>query len=329
MIVKKRGKTLEMMRLDALLRRLPESHYKKGTVQNDYKKKISELRGEREVDYPLGFLDDKDYLILHNVRLADVNGYFQIDTLILTEKYILILEVKNWYGTILFGENGQVTRVGDDQKEEGFANPIPQVKTQLHRLQKWIRSRGLPAIPIKFFVVISYPSTIIKSTSPNNIIPNEVIHNSQLFFQIEELSSKLPPSRLRMNQLINLSEQITRCHVPPTENILGKYNLSMDDLIKGVVCPSCMGIPMIRAKRKWFCNKCNHSSVNAHLIALNDYKLLIGDIITNRDSRSFLLIESSHVAKRLLKGANFKAIGSTSKRRYELTLNLNNQSTSL
>ncbi len=318
MIVKQRGKLVELMRLEALLRRLPDSHHKKEMILQDFKKKNSEVRGEREVDYPLRFLNDQDYLILHNVRLADKNGYFQMDTLILTKKYILILEVKNWYGTILFGENGQVTRIGDDQKEEGFANPIPQVKTQTHRLQKWIQSKNLPFIPIKFFVVISYPSTIIKSISSKTPIPKEVIHNNQLFFQIEELDSELSSSGIRMNQLKWLSEEISKCHESPTENILKKYNLTLEDLQKGVICPVCTIVPMIRKKKKWLCRHCNHFSKRAHLFGLDDFVLLVGDTITNRGVRDFLLIDSPHVAKRILNG--FVKIGNTSKRRYQLTL---------
>ena len=96
MIVKERGFSLELMRMEALDRRLYSNHKMKAKVQLDLKRWRSGIRGEKEIEYPLRFLDEQRYLILHDLRLSDENGYFQIDTLILSESYILILEVKNW-----------------------------------------------------------------------------------------------------------------------------------------------------------------------------------------------------------------------------------------
>lgn len=81
-----------------------------------------------------------------------------------------------------FEESGQMTRVGDDGKEEGFPNPIPQAKLQKHRLRKWLRTHGLKDLILDFLIVISFPSTIIKSSSPHFQVPHRIIHNSDLFF---------------------------------------------------------------------------------------------------------------------------------------------------
>src|SRR5690625_1966596 len=124
-----------------------------------------------------------------------------MDTLILCEKFILNLEVKNWSGTILFGENGQVTRTDDANKEEGFPNPTPQAKLQQHRLQNWLNNHGQSHIPIDFFVVISFPSTIIKSISPENPIPEKVVHNNQLFFRVESLEPVYTSKQVELDQL--------------------------------------------------------------------------------------------------------------------------------
>lgn len=182
MIIKKRGKSLLIEQLTALDSRLPVHHNIKETVQADLRMRKSGVRGEKEIEYSLRFLNDREYLILHDLRLRDQNGFFQIDTLILCERYILILEVKNWSGTILFGENGQVTRVDAEQKEEGFPNPISQAKLQQRRLQNWLNNHSLINIPIDYFIVISFPSTIIKSSSPEHSIPEKIVHNHQLFF---------------------------------------------------------------------------------------------------------------------------------------------------
>lgn len=317
-VVKGRDISSELAQLKALLRRLTRHHTMYTVIENNYRMMRSSIRGEREVEFPLQFLNKKEYLILHNLRLADENGYFQIDSLLLHENFILILEIKNWYGTIFFGENGQVTRVGDDGKEEGFPNPIPQVKLQKHRLGKWLRSYGLKDLTLDYLVVISLPSTMIKSSSSNHLIPEKVIHNNDLLFRIQSLKNIYTSPIINMEYLKRLSNILIQAHTPKEQNILDNYNLTKEELIQGIFCPKCSEIPMIRNRQKWYCQKCGIFSTNAHLQAFNDYKLLVGDFISNREAREFLQVKSPYVVKRLLQTEKFKFTGTTKNRMYEL-----------
>ena len=320
MIIKKRGRPIELYRLEALHRRIPSHHQMKEKVFSDFKKARTGIRGEKEIDFPLKFLDHQNYLILQHLRLPDQNGAFQIDHLILTRKYILILEVKNWYGKVIFGENGQVIRIGDNGIEEGFPNPIPQAKLQQHRLQKWLNSYGLSNIPINFFVVISFPSTIIKSASQEYPIPAQVIHNNQLFFEIPKLDKMYQNPILRSSELLELGQQLKISHTPSTENLLDKYGIEPGELMKGVFCPNCNTVHMLRRKQKWYCRTCQHTSSEAHFSALNDYQWLVGDYITNREARNFLQIDSPDVIRRILNNAGFNHIGDNKGRTYRLKI---------
>jgi len=322
MIIKKRGRPIELYRLESLYRRIPPHHAMKEKVFSDFKKARTGIRGEKEIDFSLKFLDEQDYLILQHLRLPDQNGAFQIDHLILTRKYILILEVKNWYGTVIFGENGQVTRIGDNGIEEGFPNPIPQAKLQQHRLQKWLNSNGLTNIPIHFFVVISFPSTIIKSASDEHLIPAQVIHNNQLFFEIPKLDKMYQNSTLRSSELLELGRELKAAHTPSTQNLSDKYGIELGELMKGIFCPNCNTVPMFRRKQKWYCRACQHTSSEAHFSALNDYQWLVGDYITNREAREFLRVDSPDVTKRLLQMAGYVSSGNTSNRKYMLEVKL-------
>ena len=322
MIIKKRGRPIELYRLESLYRRIPPHHAMKEKVFSDYKKARTGIRGEKEIDFSLKFLDEQDYLILQHLRLPDQNGAFQIDHLILTRKYFLILEVKNWYGTVIFGENGQVTRIGDNGIEEGFPNPIPQAKLQQHRLQKWLNSYGLTNIPIHFFVVISFPSTIIKSASDEHLIPAQVIHNNQLFFEIPKLDKMYQNSTLRSSELLELGRELKAAHTPSTQNLLDKYVIELGELMKGIFCPNCNTVPMFRRKQKWYCRACQHTSSEAHFSALNDYQWLVGDYITNREAREFLRVDSPDVTKRLLQMGGYVSSGNTSNRKYMLEVKL-------
>src|SRR5699024_260247 len=158
MIVKKRDGFLYLMQLQALERRLPNNHPQRDRIVREKINESTGVKGEKEIDYPLSFLNSTDYRILHSLRLHDEQGAFQIDSLILNQKFLLILEVKNWFGKILFGENDQVIRINEHQEAEGFPNPLLQVKFQQYRLRRWLRSRNFPDIPITFFVVMAFPS---------------------------------------------------------------------------------------------------------------------------------------------------------------------------
>src|SRR5699024_9213879 len=113
-----------------------------------------------------------------------------IDKLVLSPRYLLLLEAKNWYGTLYFDGERQVIRIGDDGCEEGLPNPITQVKLQCHRLQQWLHTHDFPSMPIHYFVVISFPSTIVKPLYPEYPVPSEVIHSKSLFIHLQQLNHK-------------------------------------------------------------------------------------------------------------------------------------------
>lgn len=307
--MKKHDKELEVLELEILYKRLLNESQKEKVLQK-LKIKKAEVWGEREIEFPLQFLDQEKYLIMHNLRIPDDYGFFQIDTLLLTRSYLLILEVKNWQGKVIFSENGQVTRILEEQ-ETGFQNPISQVKMQKYRLSKWLQNNHFPNMPITFLVVISSPKTIIHASTQ---IPKEVIHNADLFFKITQLEQHYTDLFLEQNELMELATQLKEEHTKPSNIQL----VNKQDIAKGVICPQCDHLPMIRRKRKWYCELCKHYSSTAHLSSLFEYSLLFGDTITNKEARDFLNIDSPDVARRLLAMAGFPATGNTKDRMYSI-----------
>ncbi|MEH7332649.1 nuclease-related domain-containing protein [Neobacillus drentensis] len=60
------------------------------------------------------------YMILHDLNLPDGDSNCQIDTLLLTPEFALIVEVKNMAGKLIFDtENEQFTQINND-KEKGY-----------------------------------------------------------------------------------------------------------------------------------------------------------------------------------------------------------------
>ncbi|MGE6260368.1 nuclease-related domain-containing protein [Heyndrickxia sporothermodurans] len=131
MIIKSRGLPIRILKGEALQNRLPKNHEKPADIERDLKKRWKGYRGEQSLDYFLQFLPRGKYLIFHDLRLKGEQNFFQMDTLILSPFFALIIEVKNYSGTLIFDtELNQFTRINHQNKEEGFQDPIARARRQ-------------------------------------------------------------------------------------------------------------------------------------------------------------------------------------------------------
>ncbi|PFC86353.1 nuclease [Bacillus anthracis] len=316
MIVKERRMPIYLRQLEALLRRLPVHHPKRNIIAENIAKYKAGYKGERAVDYSLSFLPEQDYSILHDIRLFDQNHYFQIDTIIISPRFLLFLEIKNIVGTLLFDSTfNQLIRISEE-KSEGFPDPILQMKRQELQLQKWLRLYGFSKFPIESFVVISTPRTVVKSSDDN--LSNKIIHSANLPHKIKWLEIKY-----KKKTIYNINELIQRMmmeHSPLQQNVLEKYQMKKEELLKGVLCEKCTSIPMVKVKKGWYCSKCNTVSKDAHKCALQDYALLIETVATNSKLKEFLNIQSSSIMKRILQLLKIPYVGENKGRKYDLTM---------
>lgn len=159
MIIKELSVPIRALSLEALKDRLREDHPKTFQIEQEHKWRMTGFKGERAVSYYLEFLPEKDFFIFHALRLPSGKHFFQMDFLLLTTRCIFILECKNFYGTLSFDQSfNQLIRTVND-KEEGFQDPISQVKWHRQQLLSFLHSHQI-SLPIEFLVVISNPSTI-------------------------------------------------------------------------------------------------------------------------------------------------------------------------
>jgi len=128
LIIKNRLIPIRIRLNEALIRRIPAAHPQRSTIEGDLAKRRAGYRGEQSLDYYLSHLPDKEFTILHDLRLFNGSTYFQIDTLILSPYFALIIEVKNILGTLLFDETFNQFIRTRNEKEEGFPNPLIQAK---------------------------------------------------------------------------------------------------------------------------------------------------------------------------------------------------------
>ncbi|GGF26247.1 hypothetical protein GCM10010954_26590 [Halobacillus andaensis] len=306
MIVKERRKPDQMLALEALQRR---ANLRRDEIEKDLLLARAGFRGEEALNYHLQQIPPHSH-ILHDIRFAVDELFVQLDTLLLADNFITIIEVKNFTGTLTFDEERHQMIRTLDGKEEAFLDPLLQVRRQKNYLRKWLNAHQYTELPIETLIVISKPSTIIHTSNPS------VIHSAYLPFKINELESKYAQRVLGQNELLRMGEELKQAHVPRKIDLLQKYKIKKEELRVGVHCSSCSTLPMLRGYGKWKCTYCGYVSADAHIESLRDYRLLVEESITNRELRWFLQIDSERIARSIIQSLN--PVGKTKGRRYRL-----------
>jgi hypothetical protein len=299
---------LRLMQEEALARRLPKNHPQLSKILSSIEKRKAGFRGEQNTDYHLTFLPSPDYIILRDLSLIDQHP-FQIDTLILTPKLIMLVETKNPSGKLYFEkESNQLIRTYE-QVEEGFSNPLQQAERQSRQLENWMCKRKFPSMPIEHLVVISNSKTIIRTN--NKRVFERVVHAEHMVDRILFILEKYHQTHLDGKTLKKLYKVLIKENTPQLVPILEYWNIHPQEIIKGTECPYCTKIPMTRIYSNWYCPSCKESSKFAHIQALLDYFLLFNSTITNKQCRDFLLLHSRRTSELLLKTMNLSKLGHT------------------
>lgn len=316
MIVKERRPPLILLKLEALLRRLPNSHSSRHLIEKDYLKVKAGFNGEKKIDYYLGLLPQNEFSILHNIRLKnEQNHFFQIDTILISSKFVLLIEVKNMLGNIIFERDfNQFIRI-HNQSEESFPNPLLQVEYHQRQISSFFQKQKLIFPPIHTFIIISNSSSVIKSTLRSTQVLENVFHAELLPSKIKQLNNIETKQLLSSNQIRKITKIILKNHTTLNSSVLERYNLTENDIMKGVICPNCLVNKMKRVYGKWYC-KCSYISKDAHIQAIRDYAYLICPTMSNQHVRDFLQLSSTSVASKLLKSLNLDHSGHTKGRKY-------------
>ncbi|WP_053361046.1 nuclease-related domain-containing protein [Bacillus sp. FJAT-27251] len=306
MIVKHRNIPLKVHFNQALARRLPIHHPKLPQIENDSRMKMSGHHGEVQTDFHLQFLDDKEHFIFRGLRLPHSDHHFQIDTLILSRKFIPIIETKNMGGSLNIDWH-QFSR-SEETGEKGYNNPLLQVTRHKEQFQDWLASHRFERLPIFTQVILSNPSAVIRTKDSR--IHQAICKIDRLKSQILKQMNSCSTEFLSDRDIRKLCRLLLKEDSPYFPSLQTSYGICPSDLKGGVGCPSCCHFGMIRHNRLWLCPNCLFQSRDAHQDAVLDYFLLIKPTMTNRAFRDFTGISSIKVASNLLAGLNLPSTGS-------------------
>ncbi|MBU6080903.1 nuclease-related domain-containing protein [Allobacillus halotolerans] len=318
MIIKPHIPTIYSLMLENLLRRLPKNHPNYSKVAERLSREKAGYHGEQRLDYSLSKLDFKHFT-LHDVRLPYHHTYFQIDTLIVTPRFLLAIEVKAYRGQVLFRNDFSQTiqQPSPHTTEKVYDDPIVQVEEQKFQLTTWLEHQRIPPLPIETLVVMTHPHVILQASDRTDYFRDRVIPLSKLSSKLREINQKYKQEFMNLRESKHLAQRIAKAHTHYTPNILKRWKLEFEEILPGVCCPQCTHLGMERKNRRWECVRCGHRSIDAHISALKDYYLLGNKTITNREFREFTGVESASSAKHMLR--NLQYAGERKQRKYLLS----------
>lgn len=306
MIIKEAVESIKIKKLRLLHKRFPPDHAAHKEIESELMKSITGYKGEKSLDFHLELLPKDDTYIFHDLRIPFGSSHFQIDILILTTSFFIIIEVKNISGTLIFDQEfHQLIRIYKDI-EEVFPDPVSQLYRQTHLFKEWLKLHKFPTIPIESVVIISNSNTQIKAIPEKANISKFVTHSANLLAKFHAYQKHYSKELVSKKEIKKLSRLLLKNHNQTDQDLFNKFNISADDLIKGVACPGCSKLSMVRVRRKWFCPNCGNYCSKAHIEALKDYTLLISPTISIHECCNFLQIPSRHTVKHILNGMNLK-----------------------
>ncbi|MGD6777024.1 HRDC domain-containing protein [Sutcliffiella horikoshii] len=189
----------------------PSVDYKK--VENHFKLFSIGHAGEKSVMFELKN-SMVPMLILHDIYLEFEDYQAQMDFVLVTPKFILVLEVKKLFGDILVTDKGDFQRViwksNRVVNKEGMYSPINQVERHVMILERFLKAKGIiKKCPIRYAVTFANPKTILEiSKNAPTHIQNCVIRHDQISAFLKAEIKKSSPVEMHASLVYKIADAI-------------------------------------------------------------------------------------------------------------------------
>lgn len=210
-----------------------KSGYKRDLVIRDLAFLKKGIEGENNAYFELNnsFLP---ILCLHDIRL-EYKGYVaQYDFIVISDKFICVLETKSLNGNIIVDSQGNFIRVfldknGKEIRREGMYSPVVQNERHLSILKEVLREKELLGEMLYLsYVVIANPKTIIhKKNCPPNI-DKAVIKHDQIISTLKYHQEKSTYHKLE-KYLFDIAFWLKQNDRPIEIDYISKYKLTKDN----------------------------------------------------------------------------------------------------
>ncbi|MGY3714882.1 nuclease-related domain-containing protein [Sutcliffiella cohnii] len=309
-----------MLKLEAANRRIRDDHPKKQIIKEEFLMQQSGYRGEKTLDYYLSFLTNKQSIIIPNLRMLNSKQYFfEIDTLVMTPQYFILIESKNHSGDLIYDVKTNSLMRSREEQVDNYSDPILQVERQKLQFMEVLQSMKTPVIPLIPLAVFTNPYVSITVKPESYKLPRNFMKVEALPIKLSEINRMYNKNYIEFNQLKKIAKGLLKKDTPYDTDVLQKFSIKKEELICGVHCPVCKKLEMKKNKKGvWICHFCMHASKDAYKYSLNDFRLLVKPFISNRELRYFLNISSRYDATRMLSNLNASKSGKTKSTIYKL-----------
>ena len=219
--------------LEELFDQLKEGE-KKDIIERDIMLQRQGISGESNVHYELknSFMP---MLCLHDVRIEHEDYVAQLDFVVITNKFLAILETKKLNGDITVNRDGDFIRTIRTKRgkvfKEGIYSPITQNTRHLKIVKDLLSQKlNINNIPIKSLVVIANPKSIVNKDKCSYDIKNSLHKCDQVIKQLEKLQSdKKNEYDLDEKTIYSIADLLLKMDTPIHFNNQAKYNLLEED----------------------------------------------------------------------------------------------------
>lgn len=312
-----RPKPYVVLSYEALFRNLKEEYRENRQLNQDFANYLSGFLGEQQVDYKLRIMPLRNLNHIQGLRLKVNHNFFQVDSIILSTRFMLLIEIKNWKGDIIYQPTSDSFTQIYRGNEKRYENPISQIQYHEIQMSQWLQQFAkIYNLPIETLVVLSDSNTNLQGIDSNPNISNKLIYVENILTKIEQLKMKYSKNVLNQRTLEDLQYTLMMSNQPLHLNLIQKYNLNKSHFVEGIPCNHCGHYPLRRTYKSWYCEKCLSKDNKAHVRKILDYFLLTKLTISNKECRDFLQLSNEKTAYTLLNSLDLKKTGKNKGRIY-------------
>ena len=210
----------------------------KPQIERDMKLLAYGIAGEESVAFEL----NNSYLpiiVLHDLRLEHEGLSAQIDYLIITTKFCLVVECKNLFGNLEVNSRGEFIRELDfngKRKKEGIYSPITQNVRHMEMIKALrLGNKRNPLMRAaleksfgdfhKSVIVLANPKTVINLKRAPKNVKDQIIRSDQLIEYIKRLIRESKDLASSEKEMYEMAEFFVGLHKENTVDYAEKYLL--------------------------------------------------------------------------------------------------------
>lgn len=212
-------------------------------LNNDEKKKLVNkeiiamkrgLQGEKTVDFELRNCISP-FCYLHDIRVEYDNLAAQIDYLIITKKYVCVIEAKQLLGDVNINSDGEFIRVYKNkngyENKEGMLSPIEQNKKHVNLIKRILKEVfECDNVPVKSLVIMANPKAIIRKQYAPKEIQDQIIRAEKLGDYVQELDNEFKKVALKEETAFKIANYFKEKHTPISIDYEAKFGITEQDL---------------------------------------------------------------------------------------------------